>query len=331
MAVFDQGYQRWQGEFRPQRLRWLPMVRYQVALTLKRKLIWLILFLAIVPSIGFSGVLYFATETSERIVTPGMVDPGFLLGEEERSNPLVDQTILELGGWDRADELMGMTRDEKYWLASCLGFYFFLLVPQSFVVLLVTSAVGAGLIAQDIRSNALEIYLTKPITARDYIIGKLAVIVFFIMLATFLPTMLVFGTAAATMDGYFGVVWPILPRIFASCLLASLVSGIFMLGLSSLAKSSRYAAVIWFALCLISAITSLVLSAVTEEDAWLFLGFRNNFSYLISEIFGGGLMTGVTGRGAVEVTILLPIGILAGIVLLSLSIMRKTIRSVENR
>ncbi len=332
MAVFDQGYQRWKGEFERPRLRWLPMVRYQIALTLKRRLIWLILFLAIVPSLGFCGVIYFSTELADEFVR--VPDIEAVLGgpsPEDRLNPLIEQAVSEISRQRGIDEVDQLSRADKYWIATCYAFYFFLMVPQSFVVLLVTSAVGAGLIAQDVRSNALEIYLTKPITALDYILGKLAVIVFFILLTTFLPSMLVFSTAAMTLQGYFDVAWPIVPRLLGACLFASLVNGIFMLGLSSLAKSSRYATVIWFALCMVSALASFVLAGVTENAHWLFLGYRNNFSFLIGEMFGGGLMFTIPRGEPVVASPMIPIAILGAIVLLSVVIMRKTIRSAENR
>ena len=44
---------------------------------------------------------------------------------------------------------------------------------QGIFVFFVTIYVGAGLIANDRRANALQIYLSKPLTRVEYIAGKL--------------------------------------------------------------------------------------------------------------------------------------------------------------
>src|SRR2546426_1055707 len=59
-----------------------------------------------------------------------------------------------------------------------LSFFF---VPAStpttlFFVTLLASTVGAGLIADDVHSNALTLYLSRPITQLDYLIAKGAIL-----------------------------------------------------------------------------------------------------------------------------------------------------------
>ena len=51
------------------------------------------------------------------------------------------------------------------------------LEQQGIFVFFVTIYVGAGLIANDRRANALQIYLSKPLTRAEYIAGKLGVLV----------------------------------------------------------------------------------------------------------------------------------------------------------
>ena len=48
----------------------------------------------------------------------------------------------------------------------------------------------AGLIADDRQSNALQIYLSKPITRHDYIAGKLLTLAVFLVAVTWAPAML---------------------------------------------------------------------------------------------------------------------------------------------
>src|SRR5580704_10786813 len=61
---------------------------------------------------------------------------------------------------------------------------------QETFVFFVTVYAGAGLIANDRRANALQIYLSKPLTRGEYIFGKLAVLMTFLILITWVPAML---------------------------------------------------------------------------------------------------------------------------------------------
>src|SRR5712671_4764654 len=58
---------------------------------------------------------------------------------------------------------------------------------QDLFVFFVTVYVGAGLIANDRRANALQIYLSKPLTRTEYVLGKLAILMVFLALVTWLP------------------------------------------------------------------------------------------------------------------------------------------------
>ena len=61
---------------------------------------------------------------------------------------------------------------------------------QDIFVFFVTVYVGAGLIANDRRANALQIYLSKPLTRAEYIFGKLAILMTFLLLVTWVPAIL---------------------------------------------------------------------------------------------------------------------------------------------
>src|SRR4051812_3804209 len=56
------------------------------------------------------------------------------------------------------------------------------LLQQDIFVFFITVYVGAGLIANDRRANALQIYLSKPLTRVEYIAGKLAILMTFVLL-----------------------------------------------------------------------------------------------------------------------------------------------------
>src|SRR4029079_739127 len=61
------------------------------------------------------------------------------------------------------------------------------LEQQQTFVFFVTVYVGAGLIANDRRANALQIYLSKPLTRAESIFGQLTILMAFLALVTWVP------------------------------------------------------------------------------------------------------------------------------------------------
>ena len=135
---------------------------------------------------------------------------------------------------------------------------------QGIFVFFVTIYVGAGLIANDRRANALQVYLSKPLTRAEYVAGKLAILFLFLVSVTWLPAItLLFiqimfaGSFAFARDNLF-----LLPAITLFSLLQVLVASSTMLALSSMSKSSRfvgimYAGLIFFTSALFNAIRGI--------------------------------------------------------------------------
>jgi ABC-2 type transport system permease protein len=135
---------------------------------------------------------------------------------------------------------------------------------QGIFVFFVTIYVGAGLIANDRRANALQVYLSKPLTRAEYVAGKLAILFLFLVTVTWLPAILLLlvqimfaGSFAFVRDNLF-----LLPAITLFSLLQVLVASSTMLALSSMSKSSRfvgimYAGLIFFTSALFNAIRGI--------------------------------------------------------------------------
>ena len=67
---------------------------------------------------------------------------------------------------------------------------------QDIFVFFITIYVGAGLIANDRRANALQIYLSKPLTRLEYVAGKAATLAVFLLGVTWVPAMLLLAVQA---------------------------------------------------------------------------------------------------------------------------------------
>ncbi|MGH8638333.1 MAG: ABC transporter permease subunit, partial [Burkholderiales bacterium] len=136
---------------------------------------------------------------------------------------------------------------------------------QEFAVFLVTIYAGAGLIANDRRANALQIYLSKPLMRAEYIAGKAAVLFAFLMLVTWLPAMLLLlvqilfaGSFAFVKANLF-----LFPAITLASVLQGLLATFTMLALSSLSKSSRYVGILYAGILFFSAAIYGVMYAIT--------------------------------------------------------------------
>lgn len=64
---------------------------------------------------------------------------------------------------------------------------------QTAAGLLLAAVIGPGLVAPDLANNALPLYLSRPISRRDYVFGKLSVLVGLMSLLTWIPMTLLWA------------------------------------------------------------------------------------------------------------------------------------------
>jgi ABC-2 type transport system permease protein len=118
---------------------------------------------------------------------------------------------------------------------------------QGVFVFFITIWVGAGLVANDKRANALQIYLSKPLTRSEYIAGKVSILITFLLLVTWVPAMLLL-LLQMLFNGSFAFIQDnlvLLPAITVFSLLQVLLWSFTILALSSLSNSSRYVAILY--------------------------------------------------------------------------------------
>jgi ABC-type transport system involved in multi-copper enzyme maturation permease subunit len=162
------------------------------------------------------------------------------------------------------------------------------LAQQSLFVFFITVYVGAGLIANDRRANALQIYLSKPITRVEYVLGKLAIVVIFILMVTWLPAvvLLLIQIAFAGNFTFFRANLFLFPAITAFTCIEALLAGASVLALSSLSNSSRYVAILYAALIFFSQALFGVMKNATGDTWWSWMSMANNLTQVRDAIFG---------------------------------------------
>jgi ABC-2 type transport system permease protein len=158
---------------------------------------------------------------------------------------------------------------------------------QGIFVFFITVYVGAGLIANDRRANALQIYLSKPLTRAEYVFGKLAILMAFLLLVTWVPAMLLLFVQIA-FAGNFAFVranFYLFPAITVFAFVQVVLVAATMLALSSLSNSSRYVGILYTAVLFFTQAIYGVVYAVTRSTAMSWLSVSANLAQLGDIIF----------------------------------------------
>jgi ABC-2 type transport system permease protein len=197
------------------------------------------------------------------------------------------------------------------------------LEQQQTFVFFVTVYVGAGLIANDRRANALQIYLSKPLTRAEYILGKLTILMAFLALVTWLPAivLLIVQIAFAGNFTFFANNVFLFPAITVFAFIEIALAAATMLALSSLSNSSRYVAILYAAVIFFTQAVYGVLYAVTRSTAFSWLSFSANLRQIGDVIF----------RQKLEYDTPWPVSLLMIILLIAASgvILERRVRGVE--
>jgi ABC-type transport system involved in multi-copper enzyme maturation permease subunit len=197
------------------------------------------------------------------------------------------------------------------------------LEQQDFFVFVVTIYVGAGLIANDRRANALQIYLSKPLLRSEYIAGKAAVLFVFLSFVTWVPALLLLllqvlfaGNFTFLKNNLF-----LFPAITVAGLLQVLVATFTILALSSLSKSARYVGILYAGAIFFTAAVYGVMYAITGNSSLSWLSLGSSLAQVMDVIFR------ITPRYTTPW--LVSLTVLVGLVVLSISVLERRVRGVE--
>jgi ABC-2 type transport system permease protein len=161
MAIHKRRYRALGGaELTPAWSRFLVLPRHAWQSLSGSRLITAYLLLCLVPSLVAAAMIYFYNNPGARA----------LLG------------LARAGGW-------GFAIDGR--------FFYWLLHFQGSLALLLTAWVGPGLVAPDLVNGALPLYLSRPFSRAEYVLGRLATLFLVLSAITWLPDLLLFGLQAS--------------------------------------------------------------------------------------------------------------------------------------
>lgn len=158
---------------------------------------------------------------------------------------------------------------------------------QAAYVFFISVYVGSGLIANDRRANALQLYLSKPLTRAEYVFGKLAILMTFLLMVTAAPAiaLLIVQIGFAGNFTFLQNNLYLFPAIVVFSFLEATVVSAAILALSSLSNNSRYVGILYAALLFFSQAIYGVLIGVTRSTAWSWVSFSANLRQLGDVIF----------------------------------------------
>jgi ABC-2 type transport system permease protein len=268
MPIFDQGYQHWSGELSSQTWRWLVITRRGLKTTLQGRWVRLAILFAWLPALILAFVLC-------------------MWGLVERQSELVETFKPFLTGLLGRPVLAG-PREYRVDIWT-LCFHYFLTWELGFIMLLVLLA-GPNLISQDLRYNALPLYFSRPLRRIDYFAGKLGVIASLIGLIVIGPILVAYALGLLfSLD--ITIVRATLPILIGSVvygLVIAISAGLLMLAMSSLTRNSRYVALLWLGMWLITWTVSFVLIQVDQAQRSRAVGARHhrwdNEQFLATEL-----------------------------------------------
>jgi ABC-2 type transport system permease protein len=198
------------------------------------------------------------------------------------------------------------------------------LLQQWLWMLVITIFGGAGLIANDLRTGAILVYLSRPLTRRDYVLGKLGVLMLLNLSVTLVPGLLLYLIALALAPDQF-LKWD-LAWIGPAIVLQSAVMALFMslvgLAVSSLSRSARVAGIGFFAVVAGLEVARGILYAMYRRPETALISFRASLQSVATALFG-------LSERAVSLPWFYPAGVLALVALGCLLVLRSRVRAVE--
>jgi ABC-2 type transport system permease protein len=161
-------------------------------------------------------------------------------------------------------------------------FFMSVLGWQSMLALFLASFIGPGQVSPDLSNNALSLYLARPFSRLEYVLGKMSVLAILLSLMTWVPGLLLFW-----LEGYLeGWSWMadharIASGLFFGGWIWVMLLSLLALALSAWVKWKPAAGALMFGVFFVAAAFGAVINGVQRTN-W---GHLFNISYLVGSLW----------------------------------------------
>jgi ABC-2 type transport system permease protein len=171
-----------------------------------------------------------------------------------------------------------------------LTFFFNLLGWQSMLALFLAAFIGPGQVSPDLANSALSLYLARPFSRVEYVLGKMSVLMVLMSLMTWVPGLLLFGLQSYLEGGGWAqdnarIAWGFFFGSWVWIVLLSLLA----LALSAWVKWKPAAGALVFGVFFVAAAFGATINGVQRTN-W---GSLFNIGYLVGSVWVQ-LMEGAT-------------------------------------
>jgi ABC-2 type transport system permease protein len=201
MSVHERRYQPWTGALTREATRFLVLPRYALGKIFSSRLFLVAFIASFVWPVICAGLIY--------------------LRQNASALAILELTVTDL---DRI-------------FAIDANFFYNLLTVQARAAFLIVFLVGPGLVSADYRNNALPLYLARPFSRVDYVLGKLTILGFLLALVVLVPPLLLFVFQAFLADASWRAgAAGIAPGLVAGALVVIVVLSLLTLAISATVK-----------------------------------------------------------------------------------------------
>ena len=171
MAVYKRRYRPYHGPLTPERSRFLVLTRYAFAGLFRSRVFVLLFVLALVPTLFFAAYIFLANNSAVQQFLQFHVAGGFAVENK---------------------------------------FFFTLTMIQTQLAFLLNCWVCPTLVAGDLVNGALPLFLSRPFSRPEYVLGKCAVIALLLSVVTWVPGLILFSLQAGLAEGGWTLLalWP---------------------------------------------------------------------------------------------------------------------------
>jgi ABC-2 type transport system permease protein len=178
-------------------------------------------------------------------------------------------------------------------------FFLRFLAVQSAFAFILMAVVGPGLVSPDLANNALPLYLCRPFSRAEYVIGKMAILVWLLSLITWIPGLILFLVESSLsgmswMLANIGFAW----GIFIGSLIEIMIFSLLSLAISAWIKRKLAAGAALLGIFFFGSGLAAAINAVLETKNGYLIDIGKLLTTVTGSLFGRTAPYGISASSA---------------------------------